>query len=130
MDKLKKIGLFILAIPIVLLWIGFGLETVSTCPDNTLIFVNEQTKEYFAPPCLMESGFDNIDKINQFASDHNLTVYRDREITGKGLGPNPECRGSKGLIEDGRSLSGGLLEKIGLLSKFKSRWNADGTWNK
>lgn len=130
MEKIKKIGLYLLATPIVLFWIGFGLETVSTCPDNTLLFVDEQTKEYFAPPCIMLDGFDNVDRIKQFAIEHNLKVYRDKDLTGKGLSPNPECRDRKGLTEDGRSLSGGFLEKIGLLPKFKSRWNADGTWNK
>jgi len=92
--------------------------------------VDEQRKEYFAPPCLMKDGFDNVDKINQFAIDHQLKVYRNKEISRKGLKSNHDCRDINGFTEEGRSMSGRLLEKIGIFSKFKSRWNDDGTWNK
>lgn len=130
MKKLKNIGQYFIATLIILLWIGFGIDTVPTCPDNAMLFVNLQTKEYFAPPCLMEDGFDNIYKINQFASDNNLRVYYHKEISGKELSPNPDCRDGSGFTDEGRSLSGYLLESIGLLPKLKSRWNSDGTWNK
>ena len=130
MKILKNILFYILVTPIFLFFVGFSLTTESNCPDKTLIFVNENTKEYFAPPCLMKSGFDNIDQINKYAKDHNLKVYLDKQITGKGLYPNPECREGKGFTQDGRSFSGEILEKIGLLPKLKTRWNADGTWNK
>lgn len=129
MEKLRKIGLYILFTPIILFCIGFGIESIATCPGHTLLLVDEQIKEYFAPPCLMSEGFDNVEKIKQFAIDHNLKVYAEKEIA-KEIRPNHDCRGNDGFVEDRRSLSGKLLEKIGILPKFKTRWNADGTWNK
>ncbi|MBN8577401.1 MAG: hypothetical protein J0L66_10695 [Cytophagales bacterium] len=130
MNKLKQFGIYILIAPIILLWIGFGIGTTSFCPDNTLLLVNEDKKEYYAPPCIMTEGFDDADKIKMFAMLTNLKVLTDKELKGKALKPNTDCRDKEGFIEDGRSLSGGLLEKIGLLPKFQSRWNDDGTWNK
>lgn len=130
MDKLKQVGLYILITPIILLFIGFGIGTTSGCPDHTLLLVNRDTKEYYAPPCIMTEGYDNVDKIRMFAMLTNLTVLTDKELKGKGLKLNADCRDEGGFVEEGRSLSGGLLEKIGLLPKFKSRWNDDGTWNK
>jgi len=130
MEKLKKIGKYILVTPIILFLIGFAIENVYTCPDHALLFVDEQTNEYFAPPCLMSEGFDNIDKINQFAIEHNLKVYTDKELDDKKIDPNHDCRERGGFVEDRRSLSGELLEEIGILPNFKTRWNADGSWKK
>jgi hypothetical protein len=45
------------------------------------------------------------------------------------LRPDPECRDDSGFVQEGRSLSGQLLEAAGLLTAQKSRWNADGSWN-
>lgn len=114
----------------VLFWIGFGLESISFCPENALLLVNTDTKEYFAPPCIMAEGYDNVDKIRMFAVLTNMKVLTSKELKRKSLKPNPDCRNKEGFTEKGRSLSGELLEKIGLLPKFKSRWNDDGTWNK
>ena len=32
-------------------------------------------------------------------------------------------------LQDGRSLTGHYLEKIGILTPLRSRWDKDGTWN-
>lgn len=78
----------------------------------------------------MEREFDNVTSIQKYATTNNLVVVRSEEISSKELNPDRDCRAQNGFIGDGRSLSGKFLEKIGLLPKFKSRWNSDGTWNK
>lgn len=130
MKKLKRIVSYILIIPIVLIAIGFILKTIAVCPSHALLIVNEQTKEYFGPPCLMKNGFDNVGAIYKFAYSNNLTVCRSKDITSKKIKPNPDCRDQDGLIDNGGSLSRLLFERLGLMSPYKTRWNPDGSWNK
>lgn len=130
MDKFKKIGLSIFSICVVLFLFGLSIGTVFTCPDNALLLIDEGRGEYFAPPCLMHTEYNKSEKIFEFAQKNNLKVLQRKEILRKNLNPNVECREENGFIEDGRSISGRLLEKIGILPKFESRWNSDGTWNK
>lgn len=78
----------------------------------------------------MHTEYNKSEKIFEFAQKNNLKVLQRKEIFRKNLNPNVECREANGFIEDGRSISGRLLEKIGILPKFVSRWNSDGTWNK
>ena len=39
------------------------------------------------------------------------------------------ARTKAGFSQDGRSLSGKLMERLGMLPPLPSRWNPDGTWN-
>lgn len=128
MDKLKKVLSYTVAVPAFLFFLGFGIGTISTSPKHALLFVNEETKEYFAPPCLMQQGYDNVEAIYEFGRRNNLRVATIKEI-GRQFEPNSECRDNDGFVQDGRSVSGMLLENIGLLPMKKSRWNPDGTWN-
>jgi hypothetical protein len=45
------------------------------------------------------------------------------------LRPDPNCRDGGGFMMEGRSLTGSILEQVGILPKQYSRWNADGSWN-
>jgi len=128
MDSLKKFLSYAVAVPAFLFFIGFGIRTTSTSPNHALLLVNEETKEYFAPPCLMHQGYDNVEAIYEFGRVNNLRVALNKEVA-EPYQPNSECRDNSGFVQDGRSLSGMLLESIGLLPEKKSRWNPDGSWN-
>jgi hypothetical protein len=43
--------------------------------------------------------------------------------------PDQKCGGESGFTQDGRSYTGNLLERMGLLPPLPSRWNEDGSWN-
>jgi hypothetical protein len=43
--------------------------------------------------------------------------------------PERKCRDSGSFNQDGRSLTGMLLKKIGILSPITTRCNEDGSWN-
>ncbi|MDQ1353746.1 MAG: hypothetical protein QG657_4053 [Acidobacteriota bacterium] len=128
MDKLKQYLTYAAAVPVFILILGFGIGSFRTMPEYALLLVCDETKEYFAPPCLMEYGYDDIKAIYQFGRQKNLRVASKKEVRIP-YRPNSECRENSGYIQDGRSLSGMLLEKIGLLPKENSRWNPDGSWN-
>ncbi|GEM_PF-2499480 len=130
MKRFFRILAYVIIIPILLIAIGFFLKTIQVCPDHAILIVNEKTKEYFAPPCLMETGYDNVGTIYKFAYSNSLTVCRGKDIVNKKLKPNPECRDKDGLVDNGGSLSRLLFNKLGLMSAYKNRWNSDGSWNR
>jgi hypothetical protein len=127
--QIKKIGSFILTLLVIMIGIGFTIEYSSVCPGYSLILVNEEISEYYAPPCIMNYGYDKIEDIYLFARENNLHVYTMKELKGKKIRPNPACRDRGGFSEDGRSILGAYLEDLGLLPELKKKWNTNGTWN-
>jgi hypothetical protein len=115
-------------IVVILIIIGFQIKPITGSPDNALLFFNDETKEYYAPPCLMEIGYNDIESIYNFGRLNNIRVAIHKDVVSP-YKPNVECRDNSGFFQEERSLSGMLLEKIGLFSKTKSRWNPDGSWN-
>ncbi|MBD3637019.1 MAG: hypothetical protein HUJ25_06700 [Crocinitomicaceae bacterium] len=111
-----------------LLFIGFGFETTLSTPDYALIFVDENSYEYFSPPCLMEEGYDSVEEIVSFAEMNELKVYKKSEIKRKGLKQNPDCREQEGFVQEGRSITVNILVSLGLFSESETRWNEDGSW--
>ena len=108
---------------------GFAIGTGKAAPDHVIVFGDLNTNFYYGPPCVMDSGFDDSTKLIFFAFSNSLDYGSIGELEKKGFKPHLGCRHSGGFYQNGRSLSGILLENCGLLPKFKSRWNADGTWN-
>ena len=98
-----------------LFFAGFGIGSSIQMPDNAFIYVDDSTKTYISPPFV--------------TSKDKLRLVRYREIRGEKYNPDPSCREENGFMQEGRSLSGNLLESIGVLSSLISRWNVDGTWN-
>jgi hypothetical protein len=95
--------------------LGLGISTTKTMPDHAWILVDDVKRVYIAQPCASEG--------NQL----RLTTVREAyELKYK---PDEDCRNSGGFVSDGRSLTGLLLQKIGLLRPLPKRWNDDGTWN-
>jgi hypothetical protein len=77
--------------------------------------VDDSARIYIAPPCIKTPiGYRLV------------TAGAAREM---GYKPDRECRDEGAFIQDGRSLTGMLLQKIGMLKPIPSRWNEDGSWN-
>lgn len=138
----------IAAVLVALVFIGFGIGTSRSMPDSAVLYVNEETKTYLSPPCFdavkqeaeaitekmagasIEEHKNNpkqlVDMFNFLGSSRLTTKAEIRRMPYK---PDTECRDAGGFMQDGRSLSGLLLEYVGLLPPLPSRWNPDGTWN-
>lgn len=116
----------IIGIPLFIFLIGFGCDTLRTMPNQALVFVDKG--EYFAPPYFMAQNFYTSEDLYVYAGWKNIEIKRYEEVK-KVYMPNKDCADSEFFIEEGRSLSGLLLEKLGVLPPFKSRWNNDGSWN-
>ncbi len=98
-----------------LLIIGLSIKSSKVMPDHAKVYVNEAAKTYLAPPC-----------IKAAASFRVITAGEARRL---GYTPDRKCRDEGAFIQDDRSLTGMLFQRIGILKPIPSRWNEDGSWN-
>ena len=115
MSRLIK-GLQAVVTGIVFLFlIGLGISSTKTMPKNTIILLDHTNKQFLAPACVLDPSYYSVATVHEA---HELNYHA-----------NPNCRDQGAFGQEGRSLSGIMLEKLGLLSPLQSRWNADGSWN-
>lgn len=105
------------AIAVALFLAGFGIETLSVVPDNAVLYVDAEHRTYLSPPCVPP------------ARRAALTTIRNRDVSQRRLAPDRECANAGGFVQPDRSVSGLLLERVGVLPHLASRWNPDGSWN-
>ena len=99
----------------VLLMIGLGIGSLKGMPDYAKVYVNDAAKTYLAPPCTKTTT--------------GLRVITAGEARRLGYRPDRKCRDEGAFMQDDRSLTGTLLQTIGILKPIPSRWNEDGSWN-
>ena len=99
-----------------LIFLGFGIGASVIAPEHVLVVIDADKKAYFAPPCVPE----------QMPRMPQITIGQARKL---GLNPDSACRDAGGFVQEARSLSGQMLERIGILSALRPRWNSDGSWN-
>jgi hypothetical protein len=102
---------------VVVLCAGTGCPTIGPgMPDNAVLLVDDAARTYMSPPCLASERPDLRVTTNAKANELN---YR----------PDHDCREDGGFFQEGRSMTGILLEAVGVLRPLPSRWTADGQWN-
>lgn len=104
-----------------LLFIGLGIETTVTLPPYALVFLDDQAKTYIAAPCLNE--------WLQRPGEHYSLARRSTSSEAQRLhyAPDDKCREAGGYIDDGPSLTGLLLIKLGILPAKKYWWDEQTT---
>lgn len=110
-----KKALTVICIFLGLLYLGFGLRTIRTIPKNAIVYVDDSKKVYYGLPSLPQ------DK----ASLRRTTIG---EAYNRKYKPDEISRNNGDFMQEGRSVSGSLLEKVGIFPKLESRWNTDGSW--
>lgn len=95
---------------------GFGLGSTITTPEHAIVYVDESTGTYLSPPCLEKQKALLMPQMT-FGDMRYLTL----EI-------NKSCVNQGGFSQSGRSLSGKILESLGIISTLESRWRNDGSW--
>lgn len=113
MNNLKKIILVIAFLFIA----GFGIGSSITAPKYATVYIDENTETYLSPPCIPKDATKYMPKV---------TISDVRQLT---LEVSSQCVNQGGFSQEGRSLSGNLLESLGILNPLRKRWNSDGTWN-
>lgn len=95
---------------------GFFIVPTRNMPDNALVLMDDQSKTYFSPSCAKKEG-------------KTLRAATAAEARRLKYEPDKKCRDEAGFSQDARSLSGRLMERLGMLPPLPSRWNKDGSWN-
>ncbi|NGZ97288.1 MAG: hypothetical protein CV089_14420 [Nitrospira sp. WS110] len=110
---LLKIGLIG---TLLLFFLGLGIKTSVVMPEHAIVLVDSAKRVYLAPRCVLETQI-------------GLTRTTIGEARQAGLKPDPVCRDTGAFTQEGRSLSGILLEKIGILSPLQLPWRPDESSN-
>ena len=95
--------------------VGLSIRSSTHMPENAQIYLNDTTRTYSAPPCISDPAGLRLGT----AGDAHRLQYK----------PDTGSKEAGAFFREGRSLSGMLLEKIGILGPVPARWNADGSWN-
>jgi hypothetical protein len=95
---------------------GFFIVPTRTMPDHAIVLLDDQNRTYLSPAC---AGKEKKKYRLSRAAEARKLKYE----------PDKKCRDEAGFTQDGRSITGNFLEKMGLLPAWPNRWNADGTWN-
>ncbi len=98
---------------------GFFLENTVHVPDAAWVYADIRDGVYYAPPYLKDSGRDAAGLLLTTVGEAKKMKYA----------PDPGAKSMGYFRQPGRSMSGALLQSLGLLSPLPSRWNRDGTWN-
>lgn len=117
MKKFRGILIAAILIPTFFFYLGLGLETGKSAPKHSLVFVDTANAIYIAPPCVSPEKAGSYEQVT-------IQVARERKLE-----PDDNCRNAGGFVQEGRSVSGRLIERLGLIKPLKSRWNEDGSWN-
>jgi hypothetical protein len=102
---------------VALLAIGFGVGSIDLAPPYAVVFIDDSSKTYIALPC--------IDEWQHRATTVVDVVRRGtvRDAIQLGYRKDDRCREAGGFQEDGRSLSGLILERVGILSPLEPWWD-------
>ena len=95
-----------------------GIRSNKAPPKNTIVFVDNDTHTYIAPPCVTAQ--------KDWTHYSRMTIEQAEKLN---FNPNPVCRKHGVFEQEDRSLGGHVLEKIGILKPLPSRWNPNGSWN-
>lgn len=141
LQKLKEKTVFAALGLVLLFLLGFGIESTRSMPDNARVFIDTERDTYLAPPCvrvtpeqeqLIESRLTGAhtfqDSLGIFVETTSLLPAVRFELRELDVRPDPDCRDSGAFFQEGRSLSGLLLQRVGLLEPVESRWRDDGSW--
>lgn len=115
---MKNIVKYSILFSILLFAVGFATGSVGPISDNAIVYVDEKTDTYYSPLSLDQN------KVN------SLSLKRSTLKTVRTLGykMNEEDKQNGYFQQEGRSLSGMFLEKIGILPKLKDRVAPNGDW--
>ena len=115
--KFLSMGKATIAVILVLLWLGTGIDTTVTMPDNAPVYLDDGARSYIALPCIEEWERRTGES---FAFVHLGTAKEAHQLHYQ---PDQDCRDAGAFMEDNRSLTGHLLVKLGILPPMQHWWN-------
>jgi hypothetical protein len=97
--------------------LGLGIGSSKSMPPYARVYIDDDTKTYLALPCLDEWQHRKGDslaflRLSSAAEAHKLK-YK----------PDDNCRETGAFSEDDRSLSGIMLQDLGILQPIEHWWD-------
>ena len=118
-EKILQVLFGLMLILIIIFVGGFFIGTVGFVSDNATVYVDEKTNTFYSPLSLTQ------EKVTEL----NLKSTTFRVAKGLGFEMDEDDKQNGYFQQEGRSLTGIFLEKIGILPKLMPRCNEDGSWN-
>ena len=118
MEKIKKYTLNLIIAIVALLGLGLTIGSMGTIPDNAIVYVDTNTNVFYSPLSLTQEKVTALDlKENTLRNAKTLGYIMDEGDKQNGY-----------FYQNGRSLTGIILEKLGILPKLKGRVDSNGNW--
>ncbi len=112
--KFVKVALGIAAF---LFMVGFGIGSIDPMPYYAVIFLDDTSKTFIALPCIEEwrsRPTQTVDIVRRGTAG---------EARSLGYKPDDKCREAGGYSEGGRSLTGLMLVRLGVLGPLTHWWD-------
>jgi len=118
LEKIKKYTLNLIIAIVALLGLGLTIGSMGTIPDNAIVYVDTNTNVFYSPLSLTQEKVTALDlKENTLRNAKTLGYIMDEGDKQNGY-----------FYQNGRSLTGIILEKLGILPKLKGRVDSNGNW--
>ena len=114
MDRWRMLLTAVIVAVIALLFLDLGFPPTIEAPPHAQVLVDVPAGVYFAPSC-------EVGRL--------LAAIPLAQALELGFKPDAACLDEEEFTQSGRSITGRMLEWIGILGELDSRWNSDGTWN-
>lgn len=115
MNILPKAFAAIAGLVLLLFILSLSVSSSKHMPEYAQVYLDDKARVYSAPPYVIDtSGL----RISSAAEAYRL-----------GYKPDNASRENGAFFQEGRSLFGTLLEKLGVFEVIPSRWDNDGSWN-
>lgn len=95
-------------------------------PNNAVVYVDQSKMIYYAPPYIDMGVAASSDRPVDVKALRRMTI---KEAQSQKYSPDEVSRKKGYFVQQYRSFSGYLLEKIGLARPLPTRWTGDGAWN-
>lgn len=115
---MKRVVKYSILVLVLLFAAGFATGSVGPISDNAIVYIDEKTDTYYSPLSLDQSRVTELDLKHATLKTAQTFGYK----------ANEEDKQNGYFQQEGRSLSGKLLERIGILPKLADRIGPDGNW--
>jgi hypothetical protein len=106
-----------LGIAAVLIFVGFGIGSIDSMPPYAVVFLDDTSKTFIALPCIEEWRSRPTHTVDVMRRGTAVDAHR------LGYKIDLACRDAGGYSEDGRSLTGTILVKLGVLDPLTHWWD-------
>jgi hypothetical protein len=122
MERFYSLIAIIVGIAFLIGLLGQEIMIGKDIPPNIIMYVDETTNIYYAPPYIDGKKYPSTLNVN------NLKAKTLSEVQENNYKADSECT-ELGYFDEKTTLSYNILVRIGWVKPNPSRWNADGSWN-